>query len=226
MEFFVQATLVVLAVAAALWAQIWFERRRTAQFAALADEMGLSFTPEVTIERVAPLKKFELFSVGSTKRVACLIEGATDQVELAMFDLYQGLRGGSNQRQITVVHLRCEDFNLPHFCLGPEFAVDRALGLDGANDIDFHSHPKFSNSRVLNGEPESAVRAVFTEELLTLIEQQDRYFSLEGEGRDLVVHVRRRLPPKELRGHMNLALMIARYLQASQSSELAQSATT
>ncbi len=83
--------------------------------------------------------------------------------------------------------------NVPNFYMHKTFLTDKIKESFGNEDINFDSHPVFSQKFVLRTDKqEKEVRQFFTPELLTYFEQfDDCYFS--GNGKDLVFHMGEKL---------------------------------
>jgi hypothetical protein len=76
--------------------------------------------------------------------------------------------------------------NFPKFFMMPETIIDRLTDLISSDDIDFDSHPKFSNQYILKGEDEGAIRHFFAPALLCFFESHPPYF-LISNGEDLLI---------------------------------------
>ncbi|MGI9471696.1 MAG: hypothetical protein ACR2NZ_09210, partial [Rubripirellula sp.] len=101
-----------------------------------------------------------------------------------------------------VMSFRSVNLDLPAFELRPESVFHRIGKVLGYQDIDFESHPEFSKRYLLRGQDEDAVRAMFTPELLSFFESQEKV-SAEASG-DLLVFYRagKRLKPEMIRAFM------------------------
>ena len=113
-----------------------------------------------------------LFSQGRSKRISNLIHGDTDEVALGIFDYRYTTGSGKNSHTYrqTVVCFRSPTSNLPQFALKPQSFLHAVGKLFGYQDIDFQSHPKFSKAFILRGTSETAVRKLFTADLLSFLE--------------------------------------------------------
>ena len=65
--------------------------------------------------------------------------------------------------------------------------LDRIGKFFGGQDIDFESHPKFSEMFVLKGPDEDAIRSFFTPELLAFFETKVGH-SIEGARGQMVLY--------------------------------------
>lgn len=209
-------SLFALVFVAALGGQAWYERHRAGQLAQIASDLGLAYQPTGDLARLESLGQLPLFKQGEPQRISSLIEGKTESLEVALFDyrFHQSGAGDSKRRTLTVVHVRSPRIDLPAFTLAPEFGLNRALGSAGANDIDFECHPRFSDLRVLAGEDEPRIRAMFNDELLSFFEEQPRYLNVQAADRDFIVHLRDRMGPRQVRELLNLALELERHMAA------------
>lgn len=85
---------------------------------------------------------------------------------------------------------------LPGFTLRPEGLVEKFGAALGMQDIDFAAQPAFSNSYVLQGADEEAVRALFTDEVLRQFGDQKGWW-IEGWNEWLLIYKRKSRPSTE-----------------------------
>jgi hypothetical protein len=91
--------------------------------------------------------------------------------KLAVFDF--GYGRGSRRHEETVAALESPRRALPGFALRPERTIDRLIPTIGRQDIDFDASPAFSRRYFLRGDDEGAVRALFTPQRLSALEQHE-----------------------------------------------------
>jgi hypothetical protein len=87
----------------------------------------------------------------------------------------------------TVVCFQLARDVLPHFELRPESVFHRIGAWFGYQDINFESHPKFSQKYLLRGGDEQAVRDLFTDDILEWFEGTNGV-SVEGRGDRLLFY--------------------------------------
>ena len=164
-------------------------KKRTEAFQRVADDLGLTFSPQGDVVLVDQLGWCDLFSRGRNKTMLNLMRGSNEEREIAVFD-YQYVTGhGKSKRTVcsTVACLRFDGPPLPGFTLRPEGTWDKISHWFGGADIDFDTHPKFSRSFVLRGENEAAVRNSFTAPVLEYYEQHSG-ISAEGSNDTLLFY--------------------------------------
>ena len=131
---------------------------------ALATETGLQFSAVQDGDLLGKMKTFSLFNRGSARKMRNVMTTETDVARLSIFD-YQYTTGGgesSHTYRQTVVALESEALVLPVFSLRPEGFFHKLGAAIGMQDIDFENHPEFSDSFVLTGGDEQAVRTFLT----------------------------------------------------------------
>ena len=158
-----------------------FERKRREDLRLFAERRGFSFIAHPTPIEIRNAEGFELLSRGYNRSYMNLVRGRIGGFDLALFDFHYVTGSGRhrNNRKLTVVMFLNPRLALPHFQLRPENVLDKFLGKIGFEDIDFDSHPHFSESYALRGKDKEQIKSLFNERLLS-------YFSvhkgLEAEG--------------------------------------------
>jgi len=181
-----------------------YERQRTEAMHALADELGLEFIPEEVPELMESIGHLHLFNIGHGRTMKNVIVGNANDIDLAIFGYQYTTGGGQSQQTIsqTVMSFRSPKLNLPDFELRPESVFHKIGKVLGYQDIDFASHPDFSKQYLLRGPDEDAVRAMFTPELLSFFESQEKV-SAEASGNLLLFYrAGKRLNPEKIRTFM------------------------
>jgi hypothetical protein len=96
--------------------------------------------------------------------------------------------GKSRQRHYqTVFAVRSVNLNLPYFALYPEGFFSFIGEMVGYNDIDFGTHPTFSQRYKLSGQNEAHIRHVFQPQVLTRLEALGN-LNIDGGGNYLFVY--------------------------------------
>jgi hypothetical protein len=180
---------------------IYYEKKRREGIQKVADELGLPFYPTGDPTLLAVLGVFQLFSQGRSRKIYNMLHGDTDDVGLGIFDYQFTTGSGKNSTtwKQTVVYFHSPEMNLPQFAMRPQSFFHKIGKMFGYQDIDFNTHPVFSNNFILQGANEEAIRKLFTPELLTLLEQKTG-ISLEGQGPHLVYYRHNhRAKPEQIR---------------------------
>lgn len=139
-----------------------------------------------------------------------MIQGETDEVALGVFDYRYTTGSGKNSHTYrqTVAFCRSPEMDLPQFELRPQSFFHGIGKLFGYQDIEFQSHPKFSKAFLLRGTSETAVRKLFTADLLAFCETKPQV-SIEGHGHDLVFYrSSKRVKPEQFRDLMSEGLAV------------------
>lgn len=188
---------------------MWQEKKRREQLGLLAEELGLVFQPDGDPQHHKQVNSFALFSQGGGRKISNLILGETDEVNIALFD-YQFTTGSGKQKQThrqTVASLQSPSLQCPNFTMRPEGMFDKIGGAFGMQDIDFESHPDFSNMFLLKGD-ETQVREFFTPEVLSFFETQ-KGISVEARPGALIFYrARSRVKPAEMKDLLTQAYHI------------------
>ena len=199
---------IALIIGGIAWS-IWHEKKRREQLAELADELGLVFQPEGNTQLHTQVSSFALMGQGRERKMANLIHGETDEVRIALFD-YQFTTGSGKQKTThkqTVASLQSTSLECPHFTMRPEGMFDKIGGAFGMQDIDFESHPEFSNMFVLKGD-ETQIRKFFTPEVLSFFETQ-KGISVEARPGALIFYrTRSRVKPAQIKDLLTQAYHI------------------
>lgn len=191
-------------VAIAIIFSVKAERKRREALAALAQNLGLTFSPERDEALRNSLAMFKVFNIGHGRRLKNVMRGAGSDLQFEIFD-YRYTTGHGKHSQthlLTAVHFHLDLVTFPIFSLRAEGFFDRIGAKFGAQDIDFDTHPTFSKKYVLKGDSEDEVRGLFNESVLVLFEQyadQKKRICVEGMGNDLLVYRSgRRIKPEQI----------------------------
>ncbi len=187
-------TLLILVVIASLigltaWHSHKKSKERTAAFEQQAASMGLQFDPDATGVRDR-LIGMKLMTAGRGQRARNLISGDAGDVKISIFDYQYTTGSGKNSRTHiqTVVALESAEIQAPSFSMRQQNGfLDRIGKFFGGQDIDFESHPKFSEMFVLKGPEEKIIRSFFTPELLTFFESKVGH-CVEGAAGQIILY--------------------------------------
>lgn len=187
---------------------VWSHRqdqKRTADLQGVAGQLALPFYPQGDPTLVTALAQFQLFSQGHARKTNNMLHGQTDDVELGIFDYKYTVGGGksSSTCRQSVVAFRSPLLRLPDFVLRPESVFHRIGKVFGYQDIDFESHPGFSQAFILRGSDELRIREFFSAEVLSFFEGIPG-ISVEGGGDRLIFYRSRvRVEPVKIRSFMD-----------------------
>ena len=212
---FSPGAIIVVAVAVAFFPifygiRRWYESKRSEALRSVALSLGMSCEDGRNIDATQRFGSFQLFSQGSDKKVRNCMSGTIDGIDVTTFGYEYTVVGddvSATLRQ-TVVVFRSNELSLPNFELRPRERSDKVLFgerfdklvFGERKDIDFHSHPDFSESYFLTGNDESAIRHVFSRSVLGYFEIY-KFWSVEGRDDLLLLCYRHgaRLRPDEIK---------------------------
>jgi MFS superfamily sulfate permease-like transporter len=135
-------------------------------------------------------ESWDFYSITMRKKIVSientLIDSANGVTYLcADITTQEGARTTEEFQYVTAIKIHGLP-NYPKFFMMPETIIDRLTDLISSDDIDFDTHPKFSNQYILKGEDEGAIRQFFTPALLSFFENHPPYF-LISNGEDLLI---------------------------------------
>ena len=197
-----------IAVVAMILLQFYQEQKRTEEMQVMAGRMGCSFQTEGDPGLVGRLARFRLFSQGRARKIRNVMRKEVDDVVVTLFDYRYTTNSGkhSHRHEQTVLLLQSERLRLPLFSLRPEGLLHKLAGSFGYQDIDFETHPIFSDAYLLQGDDEARVRAVFGEEALGYYARHQKLWT-EGEGQHLAFYrADRRVQPVQMEDFMEQGL--------------------
>lgn len=139
------------------------EKKRLAELADFAEKRGFRFehrsetTDEQGVERILENR----------------LQGESDGLPVQVFDVRLASRAAHHRWALvqTVVELSSPVLRLPSFRIEPENVIHKVQEAMGAQDIDFDSHPHFSDRYLLRGDSEQEIRKAFTPAVLEWFEQ-------------------------------------------------------
>ena len=192
-----------------------YESKRSEALRSVAVSLGMSFEDGRDIDATKRFGSFQLFSIGDGKKVRNCLSGTIDGVDVTTFGYEYTVAGAQDSytdRQ-TVVLFRSNELSLPEFELRPRISIPNSPTLKATRkivrtitafigrdeEIDFDTHPDFSESYVLKGNHKSAIHQVFSTRVLEYFE---RHKGLSVEGRDdllLCYFSEVRLKPHEIK---------------------------
>ncbi len=191
-----------------------YEKNRREAIQEFAVSIGASY--EKKFNPGPELQDFKLFERGHSRRASNLLSGSRRGIAYKIFD-YRFTRGGGQGSHIirqTVIFAQLTRTDLPRFILAPEkffHKIGRRMGL---RDINFEQDHGFSDSYLLKGEDETAVRELFTPRLLEYFQSKKLKTTLEGRGNGLILYkASKRAKPEELDALYNEFREIVNFFQ-------------
>lgn len=157
-------------------------QQRQSALAGIASTLGFSFR-SFDAEWTKPLGEFPIFKRKGSPQVKNLMRGVKEGKEVLLFE-YTFSEGDAVRNQTAVCwRLRADSF--PRFELGPEGFFQSIFE---GGDIDFASHPEFSNRYLLKGPDEQAIRGLFQPRVLDAFTSRREFWVAQGDGEWLVVY--------------------------------------
>ena len=161
---------IALAIGGSIYISISRQLKRQKELQVMADSLGFSYNDEQT-EKVREL--LESSSMLGNEMFFNVLGGTFNGTYFAIgdFNITVGSDSRKRKQYQTYVVIHSGKLTSPNFCLQPECALFRmAEGLlnrlTGSVDIDFPTHPDFSDNYFLKGSDENAVRNFFTPRVL------------------------------------------------------------
>jgi hypothetical protein len=161
---------IALAIGGSIYISISRQLKRQKELQVMADSLGFSYNDEQT-EKVTEL--LESSSMLGNEMFFNVLGGTFNGTYFAIgdFNITVGSDSRKRKQYQTYVVIHSGKLTSPNFCLQPECALFRmAEGLlnrlTGSVDIDFPTHPEFSDNYFLKGSDEDAVRNFFTPRVL------------------------------------------------------------
>ena len=179
------------------------ERRRSSQLEKVGQELKLNFYPSDPHRQLRrQFALFYLFDKGRNRRISNYIEGERENdVHIAIFDYQYSLGRGRRSKLVkqSVAHLSSEHLHTPVFRLHPE-GIWKKLEhtIFQKQDIDFSSHPVFSDAYQLTGPEEEEIREYFNEERLAFFGAHTGWNMEVFPHRILIYKDGVRLKPKDI----------------------------
>ena len=161
---------IALAIGGSIYLSISRQLKRQKELQVMADSLGFSYNDEQT-EKVRQL--LDSSSMLGNEMFFNVLGGTFNGTYFAIgdFNITVGSDSRKRKQYQTYVVIHSGKLTSPNFCLQPECALFRmAEGLlnrlTGSVDIDFPTHPEFSDNYFLKGSDEDAVRNFFTPRVL------------------------------------------------------------
>ena len=190
----------IVVIAAIVMIVRYYDKKRTEALQAAAQAMTLDFSKLPDSQLLPSLKAFPLFSHGHSKKAFNVLSGVADEIEITMFDYRYTTGGGKNQHthNQTVVLLKSAVLDVPPFSLKPQNVFHSIGKAFGYQDIDFDSHPVFSEKYLLRSSDELGLREVFIPDILEYYEARPGLSTEAGGDRLLFFRASKKVKPENL----------------------------
>ena len=185
----------------------WYPQlRRSENLRKTANNLNIPFYPKGDDSLYNHLEYFYLFSYNSKSLITNMLHQEDEETELAFFDFtFEGGVSCDTEYKQSVVYLCSPKLDLPQFVLRPEKIYHQSLDLQ---DIDFSSHPKFSNDYLLQGNPEESVRNLFDNQLLGFFESKHGLCVEGGANQMLFYRLNELISPNKLSQFLEEAMQV------------------
>lgn len=201
MDIAVYITAGVAVVAFIIYLVIRRERKRREELQLAAQTLGYQYTQKIGMEAVGEAKSFHLFNTGHSKRIRNMMVREETDIRSLIYDYQYTVGGGRNSHTFiqTVFQFESGRLKLPVFVLRPENIFHKIGQSFGYKDIDFDAYPEFSKKTLLRGEDETAIRKLFSQDLIERL-TPEKGLIVEAGGPVLIFyHSSKRVKPDNLR---------------------------
>jgi len=205
-------TVIVLII---LWIIFYFEKKRRQELKENAGRIGFSFSPKPEENIIEPLKNFNLFNIGHSRRAYNILKGYFNDISWTVFDYRYTVGSGKSSHTYsqTIASVGLNGVNFPKFSMAPEYFFHRIGDIFGHKDIDFSSNPVFSKKYLLKGPDEQRIRQLFSPQVLGFFEEKKDIINIEAEGDKIIIYNSgKRLKPENLLKFMDASSGIMRLL--------------
>lgn len=156
----------------------------------LATQNEAAFHPEQIYNRLR-LKVFPYFKGAKIKKMQNRLIKKTEHATFETCDVsFLEADITQHHHEISVLLIHHSHAVIPDLLLLKEGLVSKYM--KASDDIDFDSHPKFSDYYFLKGSDEETIRAFFGEELLNFFEQ-DTHYEVEIRQNIILIHGAKRI---------------------------------
>ena len=199
-SWFVIGGVIVVLIGSSLYG-IYASQMRANKMEALARSLGYTFRGRATAADSDLVIGCYLGETGSEPAVSNVLEVArTPELKFILFDYAYTTDDGdtSTTTHQTIARIQAPLLKLPSFLLFPETIFSRIKVLLGGVDVNFPDSPGFSDTFILRGQDEAALRAIFGPALRQALEP---LHNLTIEGADdalFIFRAGRRIEPDEL----------------------------
>jgi len=202
-----------------------FERRRTAQVAAYAEECGLRFSEALPPIAIEDRYNFPLFQLGRDGHAKNYLDATADGASICLFDYYYTTGGGKHKQTHvqTVYWSEGPRLNLPAFTLRPRSVFHRIGAWFGYRTIEIDQYPEFGRAYTLRGADETAIRDVFTPATVAVLLSIPTVYCLEAERTQFILYrAGRRAKVPELNDFLAHGYRVFKSLESDEQDAVAE----
>jgi hypothetical protein len=182
------------------------DKKRSEALIALAQTLGFTYEKKLSGTTQIPCSGASLFNRGHGRYAKNYMTGTVADIQVILTDYQYTTGSGKNSttHSLTLTAYNVPGLTLPDFTLEKENFLTRIADKFGFGDIDFDTHPVFSDKYQLKGKDEPAIRALFTPTLLTAIENGliNNAWHVQAGDNWLIIHTTR-LKPEQWQDFLN-----------------------
>lgn len=182
--------------------QNYFQKRSNSLLE-LANELDWDFSRKDEYGLISLMRDFKLFRRGHSRKIKNIISYQDEglDIDVQVFDYQYTISAGNSHRRVSqsVFFVQSKTLELPQFYLRPEDFFQKIAKFFGRQDINFESHPEFSDQYLLQSTDEERLRKTLNQDLLHFFSIEKKW-SLEGIGYYLILYRNnKRFKPQELK---------------------------
>ena len=200
-------TIICIAAMVGIFVFIWKvvrkkENKRANAMRRFAGQSGYQFFAEnQNIVNLQRLKKFAVFRLGNMWRAKNIMRVRRNSGDWTIFDYHyrtghSGRYSSAHYYDLSVFLVR-HNKNIPNFLMYKENFFSKLSSALGFNDINFDTHPTFSQRYVLKSNDPN-IRGAFSHQLLSYFERYDFNFAIESVGNEIIFYRMNRLAPHQI----------------------------
>lgn len=222
LSWFLIGGVIVVLIGSSLFG-VYASQIRANKIEALARSLGYTFRSRAIAADSELVIGCYLGETGSKPTVSNVLEVArTPELKFILFDYAYTTDNGetSTTTHQTIARIQAPLLKLPSFLLFPETIFSRIKVLFGGADVNFPDSPGFSDTYILRGQDEAALRAIFSPALRQDLEPL-RDLTIEGADDALFIfRAGRRTEPDELVARIEEnKRILALFFEAQQANE-------
>lgn len=189
-----------------------FEKKREEAYAQAAASLGIEFLNKAEGPLRQLVGQVPMFSKGHGHRFRYVMRATVADLDVYLARVQYRTGSGKNQstHSVSVGAFDMTNDRTPNFELRPENSfMHKLASFFGQHDIDFEGDRLFSDSFVLKGENEMAVRDYFTEERRRHLVEQDPKPTVESYGTWLILleESQKRQKPEQIAARIEQAFI-------------------
>lgn len=198
--FLIPIAIIVTIFIIIIFTVIMMEKKRTQAVKNLAMGSGLSWIGDADERFIERLSGFKLLSKGHSKKAYNVVSGRYANRRWKYFDYKYTVGGGksSSTYNLTVAAVEMEQ-DMPSFALRNENIFHKLGDILGFKDIDFESHPSFSDNYLLKGDDEEALRELFATHILSYFESKEIRYNIEAYADKMIIYLEKRVSVSDYR---------------------------